>query len=70
MGAEGGDVFFLKTEKKLSKFQTDVTFEVILIINQNFNTMFESSYCSRLQIIKIFSQVKIKFNFRLKYFLS
>lgn len=49
-----------------SKFQTDVTFDVIYIINQNFNIVFESSYCSHRQIVKILSQVKIEI-FRIQF---
>ena len=40
-----------------SKFQIDITFEVCsLTIHQNFNIVFECTYCSYLRIIKSFCQ--------------
>ena len=41
-----------------SKFQISVTSAVVLLNNQNFKNMFESAFCSYLQIIETVCQIK------------
>ena len=44
-----------------SKFQTSITFAVVLLINRNFKDLFKSTCCSKLQIIKTVSPIKFEF---------
>ena len=44
----------------MSKFHTGITFAVVMIINPNFDIVFECAYCSYLQIIKTVFQVKFE----------
>ena len=44
-------------QKLKSKLQTSITFEVVLIINQNFKIVLECTYFSYMQIIETVCQV-------------
>ena len=50
-----------KTENILkSKFETSITFAVVLLMNQNLKDMFKSTFSSYLQIIKTVCPIKIE----------
>ena len=50
-----------------SIFQTDIIFEVVVIINQTLNTVLISPYCLYPQIINTFSLIKLEI-FRIHQF--
>ena len=43
-----------------SKFQTNITFQIVLILIQLFDIVFECTYCSHLQIIKTVCPIKFE----------